>query len=57
MTNNYTTQRPTHIAEGTYREYRTENDMIKIDQYQNGEWVNIVTTAFIIDESEKTDNE
>lgn len=45
-------KRPITIAEGTYREYRTEDDMIKIDQYQNGEWVNIVTTAFIIDEDQ-----
>ena len=45
-------QRPITIKEGAYREYVTEQNMIKIDQYTNGEWVNVVTTAFIIDETE-----
>ena len=47
-----TDQRPTTVAEGTYRNYITEDNRVKIDQYKNGEWVNVVDTPYTEDDKE-----
>jgi len=40
------------LAEGTYRNYITEDNRVKIDQYRNGEWVNVVNTPYTEDDKE-----
>lgn len=37
-----TNQRPTAIPYGYLREYFTGDNRYRIDEYRNGEWVNIV---------------
>jgi len=45
-----TDQRPTTVVEGTYRNYIAEDNRVKIDQYKNGEWVNVVDTPHTEDD-------
>lgn len=43
-------QRPTTVVEGTYRNYIAEDNKLKIDQYRNGKWVNVVDTPYTEDD-------
>ena len=43
--------RPTTVVEGTYRNYIAEDNRVKIDQYKNGEWVNVVDTPYTEDDN------
>lgn len=43
-------KRPTNIQDGVLRQYITEDNRIMIDQYKNGEWVNVVDTPYTEDD-------
>jgi len=43
-------QRPTNIQDGVLRQYIAEDNRVKIDQYKNGEWVNVVDTPYTEDD-------
>lgn len=37
------TPRPNMLVDGMLRDYVTEDKLYKIDQYKDGQWVNIIT--------------
>ena len=45
-------QRPTNFKDGVLRQYITEDNRVMIDQYKNGEWVNVVDTPYTEDDKE-----